>query len=201
LIAAQKVSINELNKKLVNVKKESATKKAYDTKMASMKDVMKKQNSLVREQQKAIRVMTKKLERMEKVKAKPVKAKVAKKVVKKAVAKRTSSRVKISNVNFDSRKGDLNSEWIEVKGKGNLSGYKLYDQGRKHVYSFPKGFKLDGKVRIYSGKGNDSKTRLFWNSPGHIWNNDLDVATLSNSKRKVVSKVKSGKKHAFEKVR
>jgi len=94
LIAAQKVSINELNKKLVNVKKESATKKAYDTKMASMKDVMKKQNSLVREQQKAIRVMTKKLERMEKSKLIQLKQRLLRKLLRKLLLKEQVQELK-----------------------------------------------------------------------------------------------------------
>lgn len=112
------------------------------------------------------------------------------------------SPVKITAVQFEAdaaSKGNPNGEWIELEGHNtNLTGWSLHDNDSKHVYSFPEGFVLNGKIRIFSGKGRNSSRRLYWNNPASIWNDNEDVASLVDPNGSIVSQVRSARVHDFQ---
>jgi len=106
--------------------------------------------------------------------------------------------VKITNTEFKSEKGDVNGEWVEITGYDvDMSGFILHDNKKKHVFTFPEGFKIYGPVKIFSGKGKNTNTKLFWNRGRPVWNDDFDIATLRNKRGRVLSKVKSERVHDF----
>jgi hypothetical protein len=41
---------------------------------------------------------------------------------------------------------------------------------------------------------------LFWGSPRPIWNDEEDIATLSDKKGEVISMVRSARVHSFERI-
>lgn len=104
-------------------------------------------------------------------------------------------------------KAKLNREYIQVTNTTakaiNLTGYTVRDNGNKHVYTFPKNFKLGARktVTLHSGKGKNSATHLYWGMGGsYVWNNTGDTARLVNAKGKlafscVYKKVASGYKN------
>lgn len=134
-----------------------------------------------------------------------IKKMVAEKLAEKEIGDKKAikeGQVKIVNVQFEapgSEKGSLNGEWVELEGYGlDMSGYTLHDKGKKHIYKFPKGFEIHGKIRVFTGKGKDTSTKLFWNNPRPIWNDEDDVASLLDQKGRIVSKVRSRRVHDFE---
>lgn len=96
----------------------------------------------------------------------------------------------------------LNSEYIVIKNTTNrtisLGGYTVRDNGAKHVYRVPTGFKLGAykSVTLRTGKGTNTTTNLYWGqavggaSPvtrnGYVWNNDTDTAVLRNASGVIV---------------
>lgn len=110
--------------------------------------------------------------------------------------------VRIASVQFEAdamHKGNLNGEWVELEGSNmDLTGWTLHDKGNKHKFSFPKGFILNGKVKIYTGKGKNSSKRLFWSNPTPIWNDNDDTATLVDPEGRIANQVRSARTHSFE---
>ena len=65
---------------------------------------------------------------------------------------------------------------------------KLEDEGSKHTYTFPSyTLNAGSTVTVYTKKGTDSATELYWQLGGPIWNNDGDTAYLYDSNGKLVS--------------
>jgi len=86
----------------------------------------------------------------------------------------------------------LKDEWIKVTNKGSspvsLSGWKIEDEGRKHTYIFPSHTLDSGtSVTVYTKKGTDSATELYWGLSSPIWNNDGDTASLYDNSGQLVS--------------
>lgn len=110
--------------------------------------------------------------------------------------------VRIVSVQFEAPGSDrenLNGEWVEIEGYGvNMSSCMLCDKDNKHVFTFPEGFIINGKVKVFSGKGRNTSTKLFWKNPTPIWNNEDDVATLFDPEGNVISQVRSARVHDFE---
>ncbi|WP_053001072.1 lamin tail domain-containing protein [Kosmotoga pacifica] len=82
-----------------------------------------------------------------------------------------------------------NPEYIEIKNYGtspvNLQGWKITDEGAKHVYVFGNVELKPGYViRLYSG---NKATENIWVRT-YIWNNDGDVAYLYDSNGNLVDK-------------
>lgn len=91
----------------------------------------------------------------------------------------------------------LNGEYITVTNTTtkaiNIGGYRVQDDGAKHVYVIPKGFTLGAKksVVIRSGQGRNTSTTLYWGQAvrglkpasrnNFVWNNSGDTATLKNT--------------------
>ncbi|WP_245546327.1 lamin tail domain-containing protein [Methanomethylovorans hollandica] len=86
---------------------------------------------------------------------------------------------------------DLRNEFVIITNPGSstvdLTGWKIKDEGNKHTYTFPY-FQLESgaTVTIYTSKGLDSKTKLYWGSGNPFWNNDGDTASLYDSNGNLV---------------
>ena len=92
----------------------------------------------------------------------------------------------ITALNYDAPGSDRvnpNGEWVELTNEGDtpldLSGYRLKDEGL-HLYIFGAVTLAPGAtVRVYSGRGEDTATALYWGLAGEdVWNNDGDTAYL-----------------------
>lgn len=100
----------------------------------------------------------------------------------------------------------LNTEYIVVSNTTKksivMTGYKVYDAGRKFTYAFPRGYAIGAKksVVLHTGSGRNTSAHLYWGKTNtYIWNNTGDTATLINAKGAKVSactykKVASGSK-------
>jgi predicted extracellular nuclease len=86
-----------------------------------------------------------------------------------------------------------NQEYVQVKNTGttavSVKGWKIKDKTKKHTYSFPSTYTLKSKatVTIYTGKGTNSATKLYWGSGAFVWNNEGDTAYLYNAQGTLVS--------------
>ena len=95
--------------------------------------------------------------------------------------------VYVSNLNFQ-------DEWIEITNKGSspvsLGGWKIEDEGSKHIYTFPSyTLNAGSTVTVYTGKGINTGTELYWQLGSPIWNNDGDTAYFYDSSGRLVSKL------------
>ncbi len=87
---------------------------------------------------------------------------------------------------------NLKDEWVKVTNKGSspvsMTGWKIEDEGSKHTYTFP-AYTLDSgsTVTLYTEKGTDSATELYWQLDDPIWNNDGDTAYLYDNNGKLIS--------------
>lgn len=106
----------------------------------------------------------------------------------------TSSSVYISSLYVGAPHQTINQEYVKITNKGttavSMKGWKITDSGSKHTFYFPSTYKLGAKsnVAIYTGKGTNTATKLYWGSSWYVWNNDGDTAYLYNSQNKLVSK-------------
>jgi micrococcal nuclease len=109
-----------------------------------------------------------------------------------------ASRIQILGLRCEAPGDDnknLNGEYVLVNNISNksagLAGWKIYDRGRNHVYTFPAGFKLSPhrSVRVHAGKGKPKPGELYWGQGSSVWNNPAsgDTATLRNRAAVVVS--------------
>ncbi|GAA4116861.1 hypothetical protein GCM10022415_14140 [Knoellia locipacati] len=82
----------------------------------------------------------------------------------------------------------LNGEYIVVTNTTSraivMTGYKVYDAGRKHTYAFPRGYAIAGRksVVLRTGSGRNTATDVYWGKTNtYVWNNTGDTATLVSS--------------------
>jgi len=96
-------------------------------------------------------------------------------------------------INYDARGNDnhnLNGEYVILKnisGKAmDITGWTIKDSGTS-IYQFP-AFVMDAgqKVYVYSGEGQVSGNRFYWNSKTPLWNNDGDTLYLRDRKGALV---------------
>ena len=86
-----------------------------------------------------------------------------------------------------------NQEYVKITNKGktavNMKGWKITDKGTKHTYKFSSSYTLKSKatVTLYTGKGRNTATKLYWGRVAHVWNNEGDTAYLYNTQGKLVS--------------
>lgn len=86
----------------------------------------------------------------------------------------------------------LRDEWVEIANRGSspvsLKGWKIEDEGSKHTYTFPS-CTLDPQatVTLYTGKGTNTATEIYWGSGSPIWNNDGDTAYLYDDSGNLVA--------------
>ncbi|WP_410507716.1 lamin tail domain-containing protein [Methanosarcina hadiensis] len=97
----------------------------------------------------------------------------------------TESSVYVTDLN-------LQEEWIQISNIGyfpvSLEGWKIEDEGNKHTYTFPS-YTLNAglTVTVFTGKGTDSATELYWQLDDPILNYDGTVY-LYDDTGKLVSK-------------
>lgn len=97
--------------------------------------------------------------------------------------------VVIITVHYD--RNNLNDEYVVIKNEGSeavdMTGWTLSDNAN-HVYTFPSGFVLDAgaTVTVYTGSGNNTQDKLYWESGFPIWNNKCDTAYSKDNKGNLV---------------
>jgi hypothetical protein len=79
--------------------------------------------------------------------------------------------------------GRLNEEWVQIKNvtstTKNLKGWKVYDRGRIHAYTFPTTPVAPGEVvRLHTGSGTNSTRHRYWGQDAYVWNDTGDTAYL-----------------------
>lgn len=105
----------------------------------------------------------------------------------------TSNTVYISALYVGAPHQTVNQEYVKITNKGtkavSMKGWKVTDKGKKHTYSFPSSYTLKAKttVTLYTGKGKNTPTKLYWGQGWYVWNNDGDTAYLYNAQGKLVS--------------
>lgn len=187
LIINHQEDIEYLKEKVGELKGSAVPKDTYKKQMDDMKNLIARQNSIINEQNRMMHDLSKNIAALEKEENRRKEA--AKKAAEKVRAEK--DKIRIGEVRFKTnKKGNPNGEFVEILGKGDLTGYTLSDVKRKHIFRFQKGFMLNGKLRVYSGKGKDTKSRLYFNKGTMIWNDDRDVAYLRDKKGRTVSKVR-----------
>jgi micrococcal nuclease len=102
--------------------------------------------------------------------------------------------LKIVHIEADAPGSDQNNpngEWIEITNQGSkpvqMKGYTLKDEAN-HIYTFGN-FKVapGATFRLYSGRGQDNPTELYWGLVGEsVWNNDSDTAFLRDDQGALV---------------
>lgn len=94
-----------------------------------------------------------------------------------------------TDVHYDAEGNDnknRNDEYFALKNISekplDLKGWIISDANGKHAYTIPDGFVLNpGKlVYIYTGPGEDTLDKLYWNSSGAVWNNTGDKIYILN---------------------
>ena len=98
--------------------------------------------------------------------------------------KSNSSNIEI-NINCDAEGDDrinLNGEYVIFKNNNNfhinLGGWTVKDLST-NIYDFGKiTFKSGSNLILFSGNGNDSENKFYWNSNKPVWNNDHDTLYL-----------------------
>ncbi|CCJ35659.1 hydrolase [Methanoculleus bourgensis MS2] len=70
----------------------------------------------------------------------------------------------------------------------NLTGWTITDEGMRNTYTFPVFTLVPGtNVTLHSGAGTDTATDLYWGRRTPVWNNDGDIATLTDPDGRVAS--------------
>lgn len=96
--------------------------------------------------------------------------------------------------NYDATGEDaahLNDEYFTLQNTGevvvDMTGWTVESEGGDR-YQFPDGFVLSvgAFVTVHSGAGVDSYGILYWNAAGPVWNNDYDIAVLSDAAGDIV---------------
>ncbi len=93
----------------------------------------------------------------------------------------------------DRKRENWNGEWVLIEGfASDMTGYTLSDSSN-HTYAFPDGFMLAGRVKVYSGNGNNTKEELYWNGGRRpIWNNDRDKAAIRDRNGNIIAEYEYG---------
>jgi YD repeat-containing protein len=104
-----------------------------------------------------------------------------------------TSSVYISALDVGAPGETANQEYVKITNKGttavSMKNWKITDKGAKHTYKFSSSYTLKSKatVTIYTGKGKNTATKLYWGRVAHVWNNEGDTAYLYNAQGKLVS--------------
>lgn len=95
------------------------------------------------------------------------------------------SKHRFTKIAFNPRGRDLPGEHIEIRNRGwtdwNLKGWKVRDaQGNTYTFGTLI-LKVGARVRLYTGKGSDTRTERYWGRSRAVWNNAGDTARLISS--------------------
>lgn len=105
----------------------------------------------------------------------------------------SSNKVSISALYVGAPDQTVNQEYVKIANKGttaiSMKGWKITDKKAIHKYKFPSTFVLKSKttVTIYTGKGKNTASKLYWGMSWYVWNNEGDTAYLYNAQNKLVS--------------
>ncbi|OEU41048.1 hypothetical protein BGV40_17250 [Methanosarcina sp. Ant1] len=105
----------------------------------------------------------------------------------------SSNKVSISALYVGAPHQTVNQEYIKITNKGTtavrMKGWKITDKGAIHTYKFPSTFVLKSKTTatLFTGKGTNTATKLYWGRAAFVWNNAGDKASLYNAQNKLVS--------------
>jgi hypothetical protein len=124
-----------------------------------------------------------------------------------ATAAPATAAIKIIRIHFDppgeddGSAGSLNQEYIVIKNtvesKRSITGWRIHDAGRDHVYVFGQTPLEPGECAVLrTGVGGDGRSLggmpkcvgqrdRHWDLDNYVWNNDGDKATLKNASKKV----------------
>nr|MCU0490498.1 lamin tail domain-containing protein [Chloroflexaceae bacterium] len=103
------------------------------------------------------------------------------------------SGVVITYLEFDPPGKDIDGEYVTIRNGTarpvDMTGWKLHDDNNKHVYTFP-AFTLGAgeEVQLWSKKGENDGTNLYWGNTGAIWNNTGDTALLLDDEGNEISR-------------
>lgn len=108
-----------------------------------------------------------------------------------APAEAATRKVKIVYVQYDSPGSDrggnasLNAEWVTIQNVGRrsktITGFTLTDE-TGYTYTFKTNTLAPGqKVRVRSGKGDNTRRTKYWGRGWYVWNNNGDKATLRDA--------------------
>jgi hypothetical protein len=110
---------------------------------------------------------------------------------KTVLSPRVRADLRITHVEYNPPGPDVSGEYVLIQNLGGASvdmhRWTLNDAAY-HTYVFPP-FALgpDGFVRIWTGRGKDSDTDLYWGRRAAIWNNVGDKAYLRDREGKLVA--------------
>src|SRR5665647_3303231 len=96
----------------------------------------------------------------------------------------SSNKVSISALYVGAPHQTVNQEYVKITNKGttavSMKGWKITDKGAKHTYKFSSSYTLKAKstVTLYTGRGTNTATKLFWGRSAFVWNNEGDTAYL-----------------------
>jgi hypothetical protein len=103
------------------------------------------------------------------------------------------SKIQIVKVKFDSAGNDfpvsttkLNDEYVVIKNTDDvdrsLTGWTLVDESN-HWYTFPTTtIKAGAKLRVRTGRGDDTTKNKYQDRGYYVWNNTSDTAYLRNAR-------------------
>jgi hypothetical protein len=108
-----------------------------------------------------------------------------------APAEAVTRKVKIVYAQYDSPGSDtgsntsLNAEWITIQNIGarpkEITGFTLTDE-TGYTYTFRTNTLAPGaKVRVRSGKGDNTRKNKYWGREWYVWNNTSDKAVLRDA--------------------
>ena len=106
----------------------------------------------------------------------------------------SSNQVYVSSLYVGAPHQTVNQEYVKITNKGttaiSMKGWRITDKGAIHTYKFSSSYTLKAKstVTLYTGKGKNTATKLFWGRAAFVWNNEGDTAYLYNAQGKLVSK-------------
>ena|GEM_PF-673524 len=117
----------------------------------------------------------------------------------------SGKRVVIELIHYDAEGDDnenKNGEWVVLRvnaGEVDFTGWTLADElgdrgVASHVFRFPEGFTLRAgeRVTVYTGRGEDTATQLYWDARTQIWDNGEDTAVLKDADGQVVDRCRYG---------
>lgn len=109
-----------------------------------------------------------------------------------AAAGMTTTGVAITYIEYDPPGRDVDGEYVMITNSTdaaiNMVGWTLSDGDSKHIYHFPAYTLAPGtKVKLWTKRGKNNATNLYWQSRSAIWNNDGDTGTLKDAAGATIS--------------
>jgi hypothetical protein len=112
--------------------------------------------------------------------------------VEEPAAASVATGVDIAHIEYDPPGRDLDGEYVLLWNTSEtpvaLTGWVLTDGDAKHTYTFPPFTLAPGsEVKLWTKRGADDASNLYWNNSRAIWNNDGDTGTLRDASGTTIS--------------